>query len=66
VALVVPLAGRWIQYARAPDIVLMQGFYYQTHNRIDEIFVGVLIAYGYVVWNDGLRRWCQRLSHGSG
>ncbi len=64
VGIVVPLAGRWLQYALDPGIVLMQGFYYHTHNRIDEIFVGVLVAYGFVVWNDGLRRCCERLSHG--
>jgi len=62
--IVVPIVGRWIQFALDPDIVLMQGFYYHTHNRIDEIFVGVLIAYGFVVWHAGLKRWCERLSHG--
>jgi peptidoglycan/LPS O-acetylase OafA/YrhL len=62
--LVIPLLGRLVAYLRDPGIVLLDGFYYQTHNRVDEIFVGVMIAYAFVVWNDGLRALCQRLSHG--
>lgn len=56
-----PFLGRAIQYSINPSIHLLDGFYYYSHNRFDEIFVGVLIAYFYVVHHDGLRNLCERL-----
>ena len=50
-----PLAGRAVQYANDPDLRLLDGFYYFSHNRFDEIFVGVILAYLYVCHADGLR-----------
>ncbi len=43
-----PLAGRWIQYRLDPHLVITDGFYYFSHNRFDEIFIGVITAYLYV------------------
>lgn len=58
-----PLGGRAAQYWRNPSIALLDGFYYYSHNRFDEIFVGVLIAYVHVVHHDAMRRWAYRLRH---
>lgn len=56
----IPFLGRGIQYALNPDIKLLEGFYYFSHNRFDEPFVGVVIAYFYVVYRDQLQRFCER------
>ena len=58
-----PLGGRAVQYGWNPSINLLDGFYYYSHNRFDEIFVGVLIAYLHVVHQDGAWRWAHRLRH---
>jgi len=55
-----PLAGRAIQYLLNPHIILLNGFYFYTHNRIDEIFMGVLVAYFYVVRYDAFSRLARR------
>jgi peptidoglycan/LPS O-acetylase OafA/YrhL len=60
---VLPLVGRAVQYARDPSIVLLNGFYYYSHNRFDEIFIGVLIAYFYAVHTDAMRQWVHRFRH---
>jgi len=59
-----PLVGRAVQYAVNPRIVLMEGFYYYSHNRFDEVFVGVVIAFFYVVDHAQLRAFCERVGHG--
>jgi len=59
-----PLVGRAVQYAVNPRIVLMEGFYYYSHNRFDEVFVGVVIAFFYVVDHARLRAFCERVGHG--
>jgi peptidoglycan/LPS O-acetylase OafA/YrhL len=55
-----PILGRAAQYAADPNIVLLDGFYYYSHNRIDEILVGVAIAYFYVVHRQQMQRVCER------
>src|SRR5207249_11089564 len=59
-----PLVGRAVQYAVNPRIVLMEGFYYYSHNRFDEVFVGMVIAFFYVVDHARLRALCVRVVHG--
>lgn len=57
-----PFAGRALQYLRDPGLDLVgSGFYYYSHNRFDEIFVGVLIAYLHVNHGPWLRRAVQGL-----
>ena len=58
--ILLPFLGRAVQYAMNPDLDVLDGFYYYSHNRFDEIFVGVLIAYIYVNHLDGLRSFCER------
>ena len=58
---VLPLVGRLVQYLRDPAIELMEGFYYYTHNRLDSIFLGVLIAYLYVQHREAFERVCRRV-----
>jgi peptidoglycan/LPS O-acetylase OafA/YrhL len=55
-----PVAGRALQYALDPSLRLLDGFYYYSHNRFDELFVGVFIAYFYVHHRDALRRLAER------
>lgn len=59
--ILIPFLGRAVQYILDPSIQLMQGFYYYSHNRFDEIFVGVLIGYFYVMHKDALRELCEKL-----
>jgi peptidoglycan/LPS O-acetylase OafA/YrhL len=61
---VVPFAGRAFQYLANPSLELMQGFYYYSHNRFDEIFIGVCIAYFFVTRRDAFRRWAERAGSG--
>lgn len=56
----IPFFGRAVQYILDPDIILLDGFYYYSHNRFDEIFVGVAIAYFYVIYKDELQRLCEK------
>jgi peptidoglycan/LPS O-acetylase OafA/YrhL len=58
---IAPLASRTLQYLADPSLRLMDGFYYYSHNRFDEIFVGVLIAYFYVTRLETLRSFASRL-----
>jgi peptidoglycan/LPS O-acetylase OafA/YrhL len=55
-----PLAGRALQYVADPSIDLVGGFYYYSHNRFDELFVGVLVAYLFVNHRDAFRSWAER------
>ena len=55
-----PFLGRAFQYWSDPTIEMLDGFYYYSHNRFDEIFVGVVIAYFYVMHYEALRRFCER------
>jgi len=55
-----PVAGRALQYALDPSLQLLDGFYYYSHNRFDEIFVGVFVAYFYVHHQDAFRRLAKR------
>lgn len=58
-----PLAGRMLQFRADPAIELLGGFYYRSHNRFDEIFVGVVIAYLHVVHGSALAVAVDRLRH---
>jgi peptidoglycan/LPS O-acetylase OafA/YrhL len=57
-----PLLVRWVQYQTDPTVRLLDGFYYYSHNRFDELGVGVVIAYLYVLHRDRLRRIVQRFA----
>jgi peptidoglycan/LPS O-acetylase OafA/YrhL len=59
----VQFAGRMAQFAANPALVLLDGFYYRSHNRFDEIFVGVVIAYLHVVHGGALEATARRLRH---
>jgi peptidoglycan/LPS O-acetylase OafA/YrhL len=56
----IPFFGRAVQYILNPDIILLDGFYYYSHNRFDQLFVGVAIAYFYVIYKNGLQRLCEK------
>jgi peptidoglycan/LPS O-acetylase OafA/YrhL len=56
----VPLCLRIAAYHRNPAIELFDGFYYRTHNRIDELLFGVVVAYLLVAYPDALRRFTER------
>ena len=58
-----PLVGRALQYLADPSIELMKGFYYYSHNRFDEVFVGVMIAYYYVTKREAFRAFAERHRH---
>jgi peptidoglycan/LPS O-acetylase OafA/YrhL len=51
---ILPLLGRAIQYFHNPDIFQQDGFYFRTHNRIDELMIGVVLAYFYVYHQSAL------------
>ena len=55
-----PFIGRFAQYILNPDLNILDGFYYLSHNRFDEIFVGVLIAYFYVMHFEQLKAFSHR------
>lgn len=59
--ILIPFLGRAVQYYLNPSMRLMEGFYYYSHNRFDEIFVGVLIGYFYAMHKEPLRELCERL-----
>ncbi len=61
IATLLPFLGRAFQYFLDPSIYIMNGFYYRTHNRIDEVMVGVVIAYFFVHHYDALRKLVERL-----
>jgi peptidoglycan/LPS O-acetylase OafA/YrhL len=58
-----PLVGRALQYLNDPSIELMKGFYYYSHNRFDEVFVGVMIAWFYVTKREAFRAFAERNRH---
>jgi peptidoglycan/LPS O-acetylase OafA/YrhL len=58
-----PFLGRAAQYLKNPELRLIDGFYYYSHNRFDEIFVGVLIAYFYVHHRDALAAAVRRIGN---
>ena len=59
-----PVFGRLIQYINNPSIILIEGFYYFSHNRFDEMFFGVFIAYLYVSHNVALQQFAKICGHG--
>ncbi len=61
-----PLLIRMIQFALDPGIIMTEGFYFRTHNRIDEILIGVLIAYFFVHHEEGFRALTVRLGGWTG
>lgn len=61
IATILPFLGRAIQYGMDPTIFMQDGFYFRTHNRIDEIMIGVVIAYFFVHHRDLLRGLVERL-----
>jgi peptidoglycan/LPS O-acetylase OafA/YrhL len=58
--IVLPIIGRGIQFALDPNLFQGDGFFYQTHNRIDEMMIGVFIAYLYVYHKDALQNFAVR------
>ncbi len=58
--IILPVIGRAIQFALNPDLFQGDGFFYQTHNRVDEMMIGVLIAYLYVHHKDKLQAFTER------
>jgi peptidoglycan/LPS O-acetylase OafA/YrhL len=58
--IVLPIVGRAIQYSINPDLFQMDGFFFQTHNRVDEMMIGVLIAYLFVHHPDKLKSFVER------
>lgn len=59
--MLLPVLIRLVQYLLNPDIVLLEGFYYRSHNRFDEVIYGVLVAYYYVHHHDAFERLVKRL-----
>jgi peptidoglycan/LPS O-acetylase OafA/YrhL len=57
---VVPLLLRFAAWHADPDLHVLDGLYYHSHNRFDEIFVGVILAQLAVVWPERLRRFALR------
>lgn|GEM_PF-859222 len=55
-----PVAGRAFQFARDPELRVLDGLYYYSHNRFDELMVGVVVAYLFAVHRDALERWVGR------
>lgn len=60
VMIALPVIGRGIQYAMDPNLFQQDGFFFQTHNRVDEILIGVFIAYLYVHHKDALQVFTQK------
>jgi peptidoglycan/LPS O-acetylase OafA/YrhL len=56
-----PVLGRAAQYLFDPATVEANTFYYFTHNRLDQLFVGVLVAYVYLTARDQLGHVVSRL-----
>jgi peptidoglycan/LPS O-acetylase OafA/YrhL len=59
--IVLPVVGRAIQFGLNPDLFQLDGFFYQTHNRVDEIMIGVFIAYLYVHHKEKLQSFVLRV-----
>jgi len=47
-AVLVPVAGRAAALGAGADSIATGAFYYFSHNRFDQLMIGVLIAYGWV------------------
>lgn len=58
-----PLFARMAQFRANPSMQVLDGLYYESHDRFDEIFVGVVIGFLEVVHGEGLRRIAERLRH---
>ncbi|MCG8669975.1 MAG: acyltransferase [Pseudomonadales bacterium] len=56
-----PIFLRAYQYYLDPMLDMQEGFYFRTHNRMDEIMVGVVIGYLYVHHLDSLKGFVERL-----
>jgi peptidoglycan/LPS O-acetylase OafA/YrhL len=59
-----PLVGRAAQYASDPSTQLLD-VYYASHNRFDEILIGVLLGHLFVERHEALRRAVRGLGHGA-
>ncbi len=58
-----PIALREIRYAADPAIRPVDGLYFRSHDRVDQLFVGVVVAYLEVVRPGLLARAAKRLRH---
>jgi len=58
-----PVALRAIQYATDPEVRPVDGLYFRSHDRVDQLFVGVVVAYLEVVRPGLLARSAKRLRH---
>jgi peptidoglycan/LPS O-acetylase OafA/YrhL len=54
--MMVPVAFRAVQYLRDPTLVFTDGFYYYSHNRFDELWLGVVVAELHVSHADAMKR----------
>lgn len=59
----IPMLLRGYQYYLDPGLDMQDGLYYRTHNRMDEIMVGVVIGYFYVHHMDWLKSFISRLGN---
>lgn len=59
-----PFAGRALQFHLDPTIQLMEGFYYVSHDRFDELFVGVVLSYLYVRRRSQLASFAKKSGRG--
>lgn len=50
-----PLLLRAVAFARDPELKVLDGLYYHSHYRFDEIFVGVVVGYLSIVYGKRLR-----------
>ncbi len=56
-----PVLGRAWQYAFDPTVVQTNTFYYFSHNRLDQLFLGVCIGHAYVTARGPFARTVARL-----
>ena len=52
---------RIVGYMQNPDVVLLEGFYYRSHNRFDEPMVGVFVAYLHVYHYERFKAVVERM-----
>jgi peptidoglycan/LPS O-acetylase OafA/YrhL len=57
----IPFLARLVWFAADPSRSLMDHYYYYSHFRFDEIFVGVLLGYLSVVHSERLLHWVRRV-----
>ncbi len=60
VGVLIPPIMRTLHYLADPNLALLDGVYYRTHNRADELFYGVLVAYYYVFHHDAFKARVER------